>query len=139
MLTTDVIGIWSDYPSNLQLIISLGIIFFIFLFEIALLFADVVLESKIQTFSVSIGYFLAVFIATLAIAMLAVGAYLVLISLSPPDNKAKNGPLIVFITLSAFAKGMQVWLQNNMDRYNVKLNLEDATGTYVLSFEPDKQ
>lgn len=134
--TTNVTGFWDNFNDSIQIAISLGIVFLLFILEIALLFADIVLQKRIKALHVRISSFFAAFVTIIALSMFCSGAYLIAPEYAP--NRI-NISVIAFIVLSALAKGMHIWLQNNLDQFAVELNSTDVSGTYKQSFTSEKR
>lgn len=112
----DVLSGWFGPDSDSLMAFSLGTIIVIFFGEIIFSFLDIILEQEIKTINVTFCYFLALLVTVLAaiVMLMYFGCYF--LPSCPISGKILIGLLIV---VSAFAKGMEIWLQNNWERYTV--------------------
>lgn len=131
-VTTDLLEIQSKlFTPDEKLAVSLGTVIVIFFGEIVFSFLDVVLEQKIQLLNVTFCRYIALLFAISAtiVVLMFFGCHF----LFEPDTRITGKVLIaVLIFVSAFAKGMEIWLQNNWERYSV--DVPDPSGTYVLGY-----
>lgn len=118
-VTTDLLGVlkcWFNTDSYGLMAFSLGTVIVIFFGEIALSFIDVLYAQEIKTLNVTICRFFALLVTVLVVVvvLMFLGCYFL-----PrcPDIGESLIALLIFI--SAFAKGTEIWLQNNWDRFAV--------------------
>lgn len=134
-VTTDLLGVldkWFNSDTYAIKIFSLGIVVAIFFGEIVFTFLDVLYTQKIKTLDIEICRFFA-FLVTILVAtvlLMYLGCYF--LSDCPTTGTTFLGLLIV---VSAIAKGSEIWLQNNWDRYAIDIPIANQinTATYVSS------
>lgn len=119
-VTTDVLGVLKQcFPADsVFLAVSLGTVIVIFFGEIIFTFLDVVLEQKIKIINITFFYYLALLIAVVVVTvvLMFLGCYYYAADESKILGQCLIGMLII---VSAFAKGMEIWLQNNWDKYMI--------------------
>lgn len=131
LITTDLGGVLKQiFPSiNVQYAISLGAVIVIFLGEIILTFIDCAIEKEDSSLNMTFCKFIALLISTIVaiVVFMFLGCYF----LADANMQSWGNFLIgVVIIISATTKGMEVWLQNNWDKYT----LDNAKDLPELTF-----
>lgn len=119
-ITTDFLGILkSMFPDDsVQYAISLGTVIVIFFGEIILTFIDCAIEKENLFLNMTFLKFIALLIAT--IVVIVVFMFLGCYFHAEVDTRGWGDLLIgIVIFVSATTKGMEVWLQNNWDKYTL--------------------
>ena len=117
LVTTDYLGKLKDYFTEEEIYaVSIGTVVVIFFLEIVLTFVDVVIEKKITVLNVNFLKFVALLVTAMVIlvVLMFLGCHFL-----PNDLEAGRVYIRWLIIVSAFTKGMQVWLQNNWSEYVV--------------------
>ena len=120
LITTDFLGILKlVFPSNsAQYAISLGAVVVIFFGEIILTFIDCAIEKENSCLNMTFCNFIAFLIATIVaiVVFMFLGCYFI----AEADIQWLGKFLISLVILvSATTKGMEIWLQNNWDKYTL--------------------
>lgn len=120
LITTDFLGILKlVFPSNsAQYAISLGAVVVIFFGEIILTFIDCAIEKENSCLNMTFCNFIASLIATIVaiVVFMFLGCYFI----AEADTQWLGKFLISLVILvSATTKGMEIWLQNNWDKYTL--------------------
>lgn len=123
----DKIDTW--FPErHTKLGISLGTIIIIFFAEIIISFVDVVAENRIRNINITFLYYIALLLTTLILAnlLMFLGCYFM---------NAPIGKILIFILIfvSAYAKGMEIWIQNNWDKYTVDIPVSSESP--IINYE----
>lgn len=108
--------------------IQLLIVFIIFLFEVAVSFFSTACERRIRAVSIRIFKVIALFVLIVASTLIAAGIYFI--------SKCSTTQLITALALigtSSVTKGLEIWIQNNLDEYAVEI--QDGDGDYESTFE----
>ncbi len=118
-VTTDLLGIldkWFNSDALAMMIFSLGTVIAIFFGEIVFTFLDVLYAQQIKVLDIEICRFFAILVTILVaiVLLMYLGCYF--LAGCPITGKILLG-LLIFV--SAFAKGSEIWLQNNWDRYAI--------------------
>lgn len=119
LVTTDMFEVLKQWFPNevVSLGISMGGVASIFFLEVVFSFLDILIDQKVKFINKSfLGYIaLLIVIFVIIVALLFGSCYFLNIGFK------ERGQLLVgmLIIVSAFAKGMEIWLQNNWDKYNV--------------------
>ncbi|MBR5215700.1 MAG: hypothetical protein IKV80_05700 [Bacteroidales bacterium] len=130
-VTTDFLGIVDNwFPDEYKKIaFSLGTVIVIFFGEIIFTFIDVVAEQKIKILNIRFCYYVSLLIATIIVVVLLMflGCHF-----QSSGNTKLLGDIVIglLILVSTFTKGMEVWLQNNWDRFTIDIPLR----TPILNF-----
>lgn len=119
-ITTDFSDVLkSMFPSNdAQYAISLGAVIVIFFVEIILTFIDCAIEKENSFLNMTFCKFIALLIATIVaiVVFMFLGCYFI-----AEENTQWKGNLLICIVIliSSTTKGMEIWLQNNWDKYTL--------------------
>ena len=120
MVTTDFLNIINScvIQEHVKLAISLGTVIIIFFLEEILTFIDCALEQKNQVLNITFCYYVALLflITVLIVAFMFGGCYYNSKIDTYYLGKISIG---IVILLSAFTKGMEIWLQNNWSVYTL--------------------
>lgn len=119
-ITTDFGGVLKlIFPSSsAQYAISLGAVIVIFFLEIILTFIDCAIEKENSFLNMTFCKFIALLIATIVaiVVFMFLGCYFI----TDVKTQGFGNLLIGFVILvSATTKGMEIWLQNNWDKYTL--------------------
>ncbi len=120
LVTTDFLNVLKQLFSNNseQYAISLGVVIVIFFGEIILTFVDCAIEKEDLLLNMTFCRFIALFITT--IVAVVVFMFLGCHFLSNADIQYIGKCFIgMVILVSSFTKGMEIWLQNNWDKYTI--------------------
>lgn len=120
LVTTDIWNfLGTCFPKESeQYAVSIGTVIVIFFLEIVLTFIDCAIEKENLSLNMTFCKFVALLIATLV--SIVVFMFLGCNFLSRPEMQSPGKILIVIVILiSAFTKGMEMWLQSNWDKYTV--------------------
>ncbi len=132
-VTTDLLGIlnkWFNSDADAVMFFSLGTVIAIFFGEIVFTFLDVLYAQEIKALDIGICRFFAILVTILVaiVLLMYLGCYF--LSDCPITGKIMLG-LLIFV--SAIAKGSEIWLQNNWDRYAIDIPITNQINiaTYV--------
>lgn len=132
-LSTNILGIWDSVDSDTQTIASIAVVFFLFLIETSLLFTDMALENNIKVLHIRICIFWAIWVFMIALAFFAILFFWIY-----REYMTNCIMIVLFVLLTAFAKGMYAWLQNNLERFSEEVNIPDMGVEYILSFQSNE-
>ena len=122
ILTTEFPGL-SSLPTTKEPW-SIIIIFTTFFFEIAMSLFDTAIAHKTKVINIKILIFLTPFVAIIALTNAAAIIYC--------SNTWQLQTICALIFFSASVKGMNAWLQNNIDKFTISIT--QGNGIYSPSF-----
>ena len=120
LVTTDIWNVLGTYfpKESEQYAVSIGAVVVIFFLEIVLTFIDCAIEKENLSLNITFCKFVALLITTLV--AIVVFMFLGCNFLSRTEMQIPGKIMIaIVILISAFTKGMEMWLQNNWDKYTV--------------------
>lgn len=132
-LTTDFAGVLKQIFSseNVQYSISLGSVIVIFFGEVILTFIDCAIKRENLSLNITFCKFVSLLILTLVVIVIFMflGCYFL-----GKDNMHSwgNVSICIVILTSAVTKGMEVWLQNNWDKYTLEKTKDVPELTYSM-------
>lgn len=130
LITTDLFDVQHQYFPNEISTISLGTVIAIFIAEVIITFIDAALEHEDKVLNITFCNYVALFLSTILLSIILM--FLACHFCADKDLLAKLF-IGLLVLLSAFTKGMEIWLQNNWNRYALDKPKLPELGYYSLN------